>query len=227
MNSKIDQFTNWYAYAGVMGIVLILSQFWYVTNLYNLFAQQKHKSCHSNVGRMFHTQLNQLRTWWNIVFHGGWKNCSASWTSQSSMVVRGLWRCLPSMQMMELLLWLLSASIEVKNRRAGSSKPASPVLQVVICNRFQPLRIGLVPRLVLACERPQLCICVHNVQHLVCFLEHTHAEAKSKSTNWLRIVSHWQETWIYGFDSDAAHCPKQIPSWKLLTIFNPNLPRGL
>ena len=140
---------------------------------------------------------------------------------------QGLWRRLPSMQMMELLLWLLSASIEVKNRRAGSSKPASPVLQVVICNRSQPLRIGLVPRLVLACERPQLCICVHNVQHLVCFLEHTHAKAKSKSTNWLRIVSHWQETCIYGFDSDAAHFPKKIPSWKFLTIFNLNLPRGL
>ena len=215
MNSKIDQFTNWYAYAGVMGIVLIPSRFWYVTNLYNLFAQQKHKSCHSNVGRMFHTQLNQLRTWWNIVFHGGWKNCSASWTSHANDGRQGL--------------WLLSASIEVKNRRAGSSKPASPVLQVVICNRSQPLRIGLVPRLVLACERPQLCICVHNVQHLVCFFAHTRAKAKSKSTNWLRIVSHWQETWIYGFDSDAAHYPKKDPMKfrKFLTIFNPNLPRGL
>ena len=43
----------------------------------------------------------------------------------------------------------IQPGIEVKNRKAGSSKPASPVLQVVICNRSQPLRIGLVPRLVL------------------------------------------------------------------------------
>ena len=69
----------------------------------------------------------------------------------------------------------------------------------------------------------------NKVQHLVCFLEHTHAKAKSKSTNWLRIVSHWQETCIYGFDSDAAHYPKTDPIKfrKFLTIFNPNLPRGL
>ena len=145
---------------------------------------------------LYNKNTNHVTLMWGECFTHNLTNSGLGETSCETADERIAAHHGQAMQMMELLLWLLSASIEVKNRRAGSSKPASPVLQVVICNRSQPLRIGLVPRLVLACERPQLCICVPKGQHLVCFFAHTHthAKAKSKSTNWLRIVSHWQET---------------------------------